>query len=45
MLTERCEERLHGVLSCYNRIVTTGALPGIYAAGMTSFNRPSNSDL
>jgi hypothetical protein len=38
MLTERYRERLHGVLSCYDRIVITGTLPGIcYAAGMTSF--------
>jgi hypothetical protein len=38
MLTERYAERLHGVLSCYDRIVITGTLPGIcYAAGMTSF--------
>src|SRR5712692_3988261 len=38
MLTERYRERLLGVLSCYDRIVITGTLPGIcYAAGMTSF--------
>ena len=38
MLTERYRSRLHGVLSCYDRIVITGTLPGIcYAAGMTSF--------
>lgn len=38
MLTERYQGRLHGVLSCYDRIVITGTLPGIcYAAGMTSF--------
>jgi len=38
MLTERYRERLHGVLSCYDRIVITGTLPGIcYAAGITSF--------
>jgi hypothetical protein len=38
MLTGRYRERLHGVLSCYDRIVITGTLPGIcYAAGMTSF--------
>jgi hypothetical protein len=29
---------MHGVLSCYDRIVITGTLPGIcHAAGMTSF--------
>ncbi len=38
LLTERYGERLHGVLSCYDRIVITGTLPGIcYAAGMTRF--------
>jgi hypothetical protein len=38
MLTDRYRERLHGVLSCFDRIVITGTLPGIcYAAGMTSF--------
>ena len=38
MLTDRYEERLAGVLSCYDRIVITGTLPGAcYAAGMTSF--------
>jgi hypothetical protein len=38
MLTERYRERLAGVLSCYDRIVITGTLPGAcYADGMTSF--------
>jgi hypothetical protein len=38
MLTERYRDRLVGVLSCYDRIVITGTLPGAcYAAGMTSF--------
>jgi hypothetical protein len=38
MLTERYRDRLHGVLSCYDRIVITGTLPwACYAAGMTSF--------
>jgi len=38
MLTERYRDRLAGALSCYDRIVITGTLPGIgYAAGMTSF--------
>jgi hypothetical protein len=37
-LTERYRERLAGVLSCYDRIVITGTLPGAcYAQGMTSF--------
>ncbi|WP_299163574.1 MarR family transcriptional regulator [Accumulibacter sp.] len=38
MLTDRYHERLAGTLSCYDRIVITGTLPGAcYAAGMTSF--------
>lgn len=38
VLTERYRDRLLGVLSCYDRIVITGTLPGVcYAAGMTSF--------
>jgi hypothetical protein len=37
-LTERYRERLAGVLSCYDRIVITGTLPGAcYAGGMTRF--------
>lgn len=37
-LTERYAENLHGVLSCYDRIIVTGTLPGAcYAGGMTSF--------
>ena len=37
-LTERYRDRLAGVLSCYDRIVITGTLPGAcYAQGMTSF--------
>ena len=35
-LTERYDERLAGVLSCYDRIVVTGTLPTVcYAEGMT----------
>ena len=38
LLTERYRERLAGVLSCYDRIIVTGALPGAcYARGMTAF--------
>ncbi len=38
LLTERYAERLAGVLSCYDRIVITGTLPGVcYAQGMTNF--------
>lgn len=37
-LIERYADRLNGVLSCYDRIVVTGTLPGAcYAQGMTSF--------
>jgi hypothetical protein len=35
---ERHDERIAGVLSCYDRIIITGTLPGIcYAKGMTAF--------
>ena len=38
LLTKRYEDNLLGVLSCFDRIVITGTLPGAcYAAGMTSF--------
>ncbi len=34
----RYHDRLSGVLSCYDRIIITGTIPGAcYAAGMTSF--------
>jgi hypothetical protein len=37
-LLERYRDRIAGVLTCYDRIVITGTLPGAcYAAGMTSF--------
>lgn len=37
-LVNRYSVNMHGVLSCYDRIVVTGTLPGAcYAAGMTSF--------
>ena len=37
-LVERYSDRLHAVLSCYDRIVVTGTLPGsCYAQGMTAF--------
>ena len=37
-LTERYDDRIAGVLSCYDRIVVTGTLPTVcYAAGMTRF--------
>ena len=37
-LLERYGDRIAGVLTCYDRMVITGTLPGpCYAAGMTSF--------
>ena len=37
-LTERYEDRIAGVLSCYDRVVVTGTLPTVcYADGMTRF--------
>jgi hypothetical protein len=37
-LTERYDNRIAGVLSCYDRIVITGTLPGVcYAEGMTRY--------
>lgn len=37
-LLERYRDRIAGVLTCYDRIVISGTLPGAcYAAGMTSF--------
>jgi hypothetical protein len=37
-LTERYAERIAGVLSCYDRLVITGTLPGIcYADGMSRY--------
>ena len=38
LLTERYQHNLQGVLSCYDRIVITGTIPGAcYAQGMTSY--------
>jgi hypothetical protein len=37
-LTERYDDRIAGVLSCYDRLVVTGTLPGVcYADGMTRY--------
>jgi hypothetical protein len=37
-LVERYDDRIAGVLSCYDRVVVTGTLPTVcYAAGMTRF--------
>jgi hypothetical protein len=42
-LTERYEKRIAGVLSCYDRVVVTGTLPGVcYAEGMTRFLHSKN---
>ncbi len=41
-LTERYRDRLRGVLSCYDRIMITGTLPGAcFAEGMTKILRAS----
>ena len=38
LLTERYKDDLLGVLSCFDRVVITGTLPGAcYAKGMTSY--------
>ena len=38
LFRSRYRERLAGVLSCYDRIIVTGTLPGVcYAKGMTAF--------
>jgi hypothetical protein len=37
LLTDRYKNDLQGVLSCYDRIVITGTLPGVcYAQGQTT---------
>lgn len=37
-LVDRYDDRIAGVLSCYDRVVITGTLPRVcYAAGMTGF--------
>jgi len=38
LITEWYEDQIRGVLSCYDRIIVRGTLPGwCYAQGMTSF--------
>jgi hypothetical protein len=38
LFTERHSSKIRGALSCFDRVVMTGTIPGIcYAAGMTSF--------
>ena len=40
LLTERYDDRLAGVLACYDRILITGSLPGAcFAEGMTKILR------
>lgn len=42
-ITEKYEDRISGVLSCYDRIVLQGTLPGIcYARGMTGYLKANN---
>jgi hypothetical protein len=37
-LTDRYDDRIAGALSCYDRVVITGTLPGVcYAGGMTRY--------
>ena len=39
-LTERYDDRIAGVLSCYDRMVITGTLPAVcYAEGMTRLSQ------
>jgi hypothetical protein len=43
LITERYEDRLQGILSCFDRMVITGTLPGAcYPGGMTSFLYANN---
>ena len=44
-LIDRYRDRLHGILSCYDRILVTGTLPQVcYAQGMTALMyRPMNT--
>ena len=43
LLTERYADKIHGVLSCYDRVVIQGTLPGFcYAEGMTAYLYANN---
>jgi hypothetical protein len=43
MLTERYSEKINGVLSCYDRVLLQGTLPGLcYADGMTKYLHDHN---
>jgi hypothetical protein len=38
LLTERHKDQIAGVLSCYDRIIIQGTVPGwCYASGMTDY--------
>lgn len=38
LLTERYKDQIAGVLSCYDRIIIQGTVPGwCYASGMTDY--------
>ena len=38
LIYERYKDKIHGIISCYDRVVITGTLPGFcYAKGMTHF--------
>jgi hypothetical protein len=38
LLTERYAEKINGVISCYDRVLLQGTLPGLcYADGMTKY--------
>ena len=43
LLTQRYDHKIRGTLSCFDRIVIQGTIPGIcYAQGMTSFLYANN---
>lgn len=38
LITERYKEKIYGVISCFDRIVIQGVIPGwCFAQGMTSY--------
>jgi hypothetical protein len=42
-IPERYKDKIHGVLSCYDRLILTGTLPGLcYADGMTAYLKANN---
>ena len=43
LLTERYADQIAGVVSCYDRLIIMGTLPGVcYAEGMASYLRTHN---